>query len=59
MLVDVVEVKVIKNHVLFLRFEDGVCGEIDISKVISFEGVFSKLKNLKWMLQDGLIKLEV
>ena len=30
MLYDIVEVKVIKNHTLYLRFEDGVQGEVDI-----------------------------
>ena len=46
MLYDIVEVKVIKDHILYLRFENDVAGEIDISKIISFEGVFSKLKDV-------------
>lgn len=44
MLCDIVEVKVVKNYVLYVRFEDGLSGEIDISKIVPFEGVFSKLK---------------
>ena len=45
MLYDVVEVKVIKNYTLYLRFENGVQGEIDISKIIPFKGIFPKLQN--------------
>ena len=44
MLCDIVEVKVVKNYILYIRFEDGLSGEVDISKVVPFEGVFSKLK---------------
>ncbi len=45
MLYDVVEVKVIKNYILFLRFENNVQGDIDISTVIPFKGIFSKLQD--------------
>ena len=45
MLYDVVEVKLIKNYVIYLRFENGVQGELDISELIKFEGVFSKLQD--------------
>jgi hypothetical protein len=45
MLFDIVEVKVVKNYILYIRFENGVSGEIDISKVVPFEGVFSKFKD--------------
>ena len=45
MLYDIVEVKVVKNYILYVRFEDGTSGEIDISKIVPFEGVFSKLKD--------------
>jgi len=48
MLYDIVEVKVIKNYVLFVRFENEVQGEVDISKLVPFEGVFAKLKNQKY-----------
>jgi hypothetical protein len=44
MLYDIVEVKVVKNYILYIRFENGLSGEVDISKIIPFEGVFSKLK---------------
>ena len=45
MLYDITEVKFIKDHTLFIKFENDIEGEIDISKLIPFEGVFSKLKN--------------
>lgn len=45
MLCDVTEVKIVKDYVLFLRFENGVEGKIDISTIIPFEGIFSKLKD--------------
>ena len=48
MLYDVVEVKVIKNYTLYLRFENGTCGEVDISKIIPFKGVFSKLQDREY-----------
>ena len=48
MLYDVVEVRVIKNYVLYLRFENGVEGEVDIARIVPFEGVFSKLKNTEY-----------
>ena len=48
MLYDIVEVKVIRNYVLFLRFENDVQGEVDISKLVPFEGVFAKLKSQKY-----------
>lgn len=48
MLFDIVEVKVLKNYTLYIRFENGIAGEVDISKIIPFEGVFSKLKDLSY-----------
>ncbi len=43
MLFDVIEVKPLTAYNLYLRFEDGTSGEIDISKVIEFQGIFAKL----------------
>ena len=43
--VDIVEVKVLTDYKLFLKFDDGVCGEVDIAKLIPFEGVFAPLKD--------------
>jgi hypothetical protein len=45
MLKDIVEVKVVGDHSLRLRFEDGVEGDVDVAKLISFEGVFAPLKD--------------
>ncbi len=43
MLVGVVEVKLLSEYKLFLRFEDGRSGEVDISQIIPFKGIFAKL----------------
>ncbi|KPK33256.1 MAG: hypothetical protein AMS24_01725 [Chlamydiae bacterium SM23_39] len=48
MLYDVVEVKVIKDYTLYLRFENGVQGKVDISKIIPFKGIFSKLQDKEY-----------
>ena len=42
---DIVKVTVLDNYNLHLQFEDGVSGEIDISQIIPFEGVFKPLKD--------------
>lgn len=43
--VDVVEVKVLGDYTLFLRFDDGRSGKVDLAKLITFKGVFEPLKN--------------
>lgn len=48
MLYDVVEVKVVKDYVLYLRFENGIEGNIDMATILPFEGIFSKLKNVEY-----------
>ncbi len=48
MIYDIVEVKFITNHTLFLRFENGVSGTVDISEIIPFKGIFSKLKEVDY-----------
>ena len=48
MLHDIVEVKVLKDYTLFLRFDDGKSGEIDISQLVPFDGIFEPLKNKKY-----------
>jgi hypothetical protein len=45
MLKDIVEVKVVGDHSLWLRFEDGVEGNLDVAKLIAFKGVFAPLKD--------------
>lgn len=43
--IDVIEVTVLKDHKLHLKFDDGSQGDIDISKIIPFKGVFEPLKD--------------
>ena len=45
MLKDIVEVRPLGGHRLYLRFEDGVAGEIDVADLISFDGVFAPLRD--------------
>lgn len=44
MLKDVVEVRRLQGHRLYLRFEDGIAGEVDPSAIVPFEGVFAELR---------------
>jgi hypothetical protein len=44
MLVDIIEVKALEDYSLWLRFEDGTEGTVDVAKLIGkFTGVFSKI----------------
>ena len=45
MLKDIVKVIPQKDCHLYLEFEDGIKGEVDIRKVIKFRGVFEPLKD--------------
>jgi len=45
MMVDVVEVRALEGYRVFVRFEDGVQGEIDVSEMVTFEGVFAPLRD--------------
>ena len=42
---DVVEAHIVEGYRVRLRFEDGVTGELDLSDVIRFEGVFEPLRD--------------
>jgi len=44
-LIDIVKVKVVDGYRLHLEFEDGVQGDVDISKLVPFKGVFEPLNN--------------
>lgn len=44
MLKDIVEVKALAGHRVYLKFEDGIEGELDLSEMITFDGVFEPLK---------------
>jgi hypothetical protein len=47
---DVVEVRYVRDYTLWLRFQDGTCGEVDISR--SFKGpVFEPLRNVEFFRQ--------
>ena len=46
MLKDIVEVQHLSDFNISLRFEDGVEGELDLSSLIVFDGVFEPLKNI-------------
>jgi hypothetical protein len=48
MLKDIVEVKYIENYQIYLKFEDGKEGLIDISKSIKFQDIFAPLQNLDY-----------
>ncbi len=45
MLKDIVEVKPLGGYRLYLRFEDGVAGELDFAGRLRFEGVFASLRD--------------
>lgn len=45
MLVDVVEVRSLEGRRLFLRFEDGAAGEVDLDRFIRWECVFAPLRD--------------
>jgi len=47
MLVEVVSVRPLSQYRLWIKFEDGVEGEIDLSEMIEFQGVFEWLKDPK------------
>ena len=42
---DIVEVRPLAGHRLYLRFEDGVTGEIDLAPWVRFDGVFESLQD--------------
>lgn len=48
MLKDIIEVQPQKNHQLYLKFEDGKEGIIDINQLIQFTGIFEPLKDLNY-----------
>ena len=45
MLKDIVEARPTGGYRVYLRFEDGVEGEIDLETLVDFEGVFEPLKD--------------
>ena len=51
MLKDIVEVRTLDGYRLYLRFEDGVQGEVDLGTMIRFDGVFAPLKERAYFEQ--------
>lgn len=47
MLKDIVDARVTDGYRLYIRFEDGVDGEVDLSRLIEFKGVFSPLQDVR------------
>jgi hypothetical protein len=45
MLKDIVEVRPVEGYRLFLKFEDGVEGIVDVATMVRFDGVFAPLRN--------------
>jgi hypothetical protein len=46
MLKDIISVKTLEGYQLYLCFEDGIEGVVDVSEIIEFTGVFAPLKDL-------------
>jgi hypothetical protein len=44
-MVDVTEVRPLGGHRVFIKFEDGVQGEVNVAEMIKFEGVFAPLRD--------------
>jgi hypothetical protein len=45
MLKDIVEVRPLDGYRLWLRFEDGIEGTVDVAEMIHFQGVFEPLRD--------------
>lgn len=45
MTVDVVDVRPLGGYRVFIKFEDGVQGEVDLAEVIRLDGVFAPLRD--------------
>ena len=45
MLKDIVEARATGGHRIYVRFEDGVDGEIDLRELVDLRGVFEALQN--------------
>ena len=48
---DIVAVHVVGPHRLLLRFDDGIEGEVDVAREISFNGVFEPLRDAAFFSQ--------
>ncbi len=48
MLNDIVEVRYLEGYRVFLRFDDGRSGELDLSPLLHFDGLFAPLRDRKY-----------
>ncbi len=55
---DIVEVRPLDDYRVFLRFEDGVDGEVDIAEQVSFDGIFAPLRD-RQMFEQVSVNPEV
>jgi hypothetical protein len=51
MLKDIVSVQPLDGYRLHLTFEDGMQGEVDISELVEFTGIFAPLKDATFFRQ--------
>ena len=51
MLKDIVSARPLEGHRLHLRFEDGLEGIVDVSRLVQFTGVFAPLKDPSFFAQ--------
>jgi hypothetical protein len=48
MLKDIISVKTLEGYELYLCFEDGTEGIVDVSEIIEFTGVFAPIEDLSY-----------
>lgn len=52
---DIVTVRPLENYILYLAFEDGVAGEVNIADLVKFTGVFAPLADKAYFDQVQVI----
>ena len=52
---DVISVEPVRGHVLRVRFENGVVGEVDLAEHLEFEGIFEPLKDPAYVAKVRII----
>jgi hypothetical protein len=55
MLKDIVAVRPLEGHRLWLRFEDGVEGTVDVAELVRFEGVFAPLADRQRFVEVAIL----
>lgn len=51
MLADITEARSLGGSLLFLRFDDGTEGSVDLASLVRFEGVFAALRDPAYVAQ--------